>query len=114
MTMTGREAERLRLFFANVEHSGGIMGCYPAAASSHLEHGSLRFPQLVKRRLSGRHLDDGATQRPDVRRLAVPSGTFVDDFRSHVLQRACTNRRNPLHTGQPIIPKNAEKHIYFD
>lgn len=75
--------------------SKGLMGSGPAAAS-HLEHGSLRFSQLIKRRLSGRHLDDGATQRPDVCRLAVPSGTFVDDFRSHVLQRACTKRQNPL------------------
>lgn len=78
---------------------------------SHLEHGSLRFSQLIKRRLSGRHLDDGATQGPDVRRLAVPSGTLVDDFRSHVLQRACTNRHNPLHTRQLIIHKNVEMQI---
>lgn len=64
--------------------SKGMMGYVPGAVS-HLEHGSLRFSQFIKRRFSSRHLNDGATKRPNVCRLAVPSGTLVYDFRSHVL-----------------------------
>lgn len=55
---------------------------------SHLEHGSLRFSQLVERRFPSCHLYDGAAQRPDVGRFTISTRTFVYNFWSHVLERA--------------------------
>lgn len=54
----------------------------------YLKHRRLGAAQLVEGRFARGHLDDGAAQGPDIRRLPVAPRPTVDDFGGHVLQGA--------------------------
>lgn len=60
----------------------------PCPSREYLEHCRLGAAQLVEGGLARGHLDDGAAQGPDIRRLPVAPRPLVDDFGGHVLQGA--------------------------
>lgn len=104
----GVHRQRLGHLGVNLEHADlptetGMKQTAPesqtdrAAAGSYLEHGRLRFSQLVERRLSSGHFYDGASQGPDVGRGSVPPGALIDDLWSHVLQSPCQRGGGPDH-----------------
>lgn len=57
---------------------------------SDLKHSCLRFSQFIKRGFPCGHLNDSASQRPDVCSLPVTTRPFVNYFWCHILKGTCS------------------------